>query len=121
MSSTRGLALLGAALAVAALFGCDDVVSPPRFPHEAHLTSDKCGEEGQPDCPSCTSCHGGINRAEAQAIPAASVCSDCHGQAGESATMRILLFVVFVLVALLFLFSDAVLDTFLGVRKRRAG
>ena len=82
MSSTRGSALLGAAVALAALLGCDSVVSPPRFPHEAHLTSEKCGEAGQPDCPTCNSCHGGITEAEAQAIPTGSACVDCHGEAG---------------------------------------
>jgi hypothetical protein len=65
------------AVALAALAGCDQA-QPPAFPHQAHLTSAKCGQPGQMPCATCTSCHGGLRTSDAKAVEPPSDCARCH-------------------------------------------
>jgi hypothetical protein len=64
--------------AIVGLAGCEEV-RPPVFPHRAHLTATACGEAGQPDCATCTSCHGKLRQAERVPTEPPSDCVRCHG------------------------------------------
>lgn len=71
--------LLVVALVIAALlplFGCEEVLRPG-FPHRAHLTSEACGGEGQPACPTCLSCHESV-RFDGDPKPDLDSCRACH-------------------------------------------
>lgn len=70
-------ALLVAASATAALAGCDERLRPG-FPHRMHLTSNQCGDPGQPACPTCVSCHEGVRVSEDKARPTEVECRRCH-------------------------------------------
>ena len=80
-----GSSRLGAALrivvavaAVAALAtGCEEMLRPG-FPHNAHLTSTKCGNPGEPVCPTCSTCHQDMKVAAAPHIPTPKDCQACH-------------------------------------------
>lgn len=79
MVRTAPLALAAAVAlaALAGLIGCEQR-QPPVFPHNAHVATQQCGEAGQPDCPTCLSCHDGIRRSEDQAIAPVQSCTRCH-------------------------------------------
>ena len=76
MRSLLWLALVVAALAP--VLGCEEVLRPG-FPHKAHLTTDKCGGDGQPACPTCISCHEGV-RFDGDPKPDLASCRACHDQ-----------------------------------------
>ena len=69
---------LGLALAVAATLAACAEPAPPAFPHQAHLTSTKCGKPGLMPCTTCVSCHGGLRTSDAKAIEPPSDCARCH-------------------------------------------
>ncbi len=73
--------VLGVALpclaGLAGLVGCDEVPAP-RFPHRAHLTASDCGGTGQPECPTCLSCHAGIRQPKGRATLSPGDCTTCH-------------------------------------------
>lgn len=79
MSRSSSLRLAAALLlaAVAIVAGCENV-RPPGFAHRVHLTTSNCGGPGQPACPTCASCHGGIRQSEERALPAPADCAKCH-------------------------------------------
>lgn len=81
-----GALVLGWALA--ALGGCEQA-APARFPHQAHLASARCGEPGQMECASCTSCHAKIRTSDAQATEPPSDCARCHEQPTSSVTAEV--------------------------------
>ena len=47
------------------------------FPHRAHLELKECGAAGQPECPTCLTCHEGIRQVQPSPRPA-SPCARCH-------------------------------------------
>jgi len=80
--SPIGMAPIVAALLVlsglAPLLGGCEQQTEPAFPHNAHLETQKCGEPGLPECPSCLTCHEGILAAEKKATEPTSKCAKCH-------------------------------------------
>jgi hypothetical protein len=77
MTAVRRLAgyLLG--LAAALLPACFSE-SHVAFPHVQHLTALECGGPGQPRCPTCSSCHVDVARADHPRPPTVDRCSNCH-------------------------------------------
>jgi hypothetical protein len=75
--SARWLCALTLLAALLALAGCDQRLQPG-FPHRAHLLAKECGETGQPDCPTCASCHAGVVDDAKGARPEAQDCRRCH-------------------------------------------
>ena len=71
-------------LIVGAVSGaCERPRSEPAFPHVEHLTGHACGNDGQPDCVTCVTCHTPTSGASNLSRPDAVVCSQCH-QNGEA-------------------------------------
>jgi len=69
--------LLVTAVAVAAVAACSRGPGP-RFPHSAHLAGLHCGEPGQPECLSCSTCHTPSAIDREHKLPGAERCETCH-------------------------------------------
>ena len=80
-SRIRSWSAAATLLAVAALVlwaaGCEHTLEPV-FPHHAHLETQACGDPGQPECPSCRTCHEGIFQSEQRPIEPPCKCAQCH-------------------------------------------
>ncbi len=75
----RSWLIPGAAVALAVAAACSSP-SPPRFPHVEHLVQLECGDDGQPDCLQCGSCHA-TSEADGELLPPEhQQCSPCHEQ-----------------------------------------
>ncbi len=83
----RLLWLVLALAALAPLLGCEEVMKPG-FPHKVHLTAKACGGEGQPECPTCLSCHAGV-RDDGDPSPQRDACSSCHQERAEELLTRV--------------------------------
>lgn len=67
------------ALAIGSIAAACATQLTQRFPHSTHLTGFACGEEGQPECLACPSCHQGTaDKGEHWARPPVKVCVGCH-------------------------------------------
>lgn len=77
-----GAALI-VAVVVASIGACVERADP-RFPHGVHLSGVACGEEGQPACLDCNSCHAVSRQDRAHKLPESALCAGCHrGDAHE--------------------------------------
>ncbi|MCC6521249.1 MAG: hypothetical protein IT373_01180 [Polyangiaceae bacterium] len=70
LALTVALGLVGAS--------CGQERLRPGFPHNLHLTTKKCGEEGGMPCPTCSSCHTDMQRAGGAKPPGEAECAACH-------------------------------------------
>ena len=62
-------------LALLFALGCERTV--PRFQHLDHLNVE-CGGPGKPQCLSCATCHGKVQRAAQEPPPWVKSCENCH-------------------------------------------
>ncbi len=77
-------AILAGALGLAVVYGAACRPSEkPRFTHNAHLSIAVCGEPGQADCLSCTSCHEGVRQPNGKTMPDKALCENCHASQPE--------------------------------------
>ena len=69
--------VLGAFVGLSMAVACS-APRPPRFAHLEHLVKLECGDEGQPECLHCGSCHA-TSRTDGELVaPGYRQCSSCH-------------------------------------------
>jgi len=83
-SHAAAMLLVGAALVAACR-----TQPEPRFPHLEHLAGIPCGGDGQPACPTCSSCHEGTTDTARALEPDASDCSTCHDRGQQLLTQSL--------------------------------